>query len=159
MTDDRTDPSDRERELRARLDDAPTIPVAEFHTRSRRSFLTGAAGLGAAYVGWQWLQDKPDVAGIPKPLRDTLEFNEDVWRTLSEARSAPEHPISKATQIQVNGRMGIRNEIDLADWTVRVEGPDGDMLDELDISTFEALPQRDMVIEHKCIEEWSSIVH
>jgi len=159
MTDDRTDPSNRKRELRARLDDAPTIAVAEFRRRSRRSFLTGAAGLGAAYVGWQWLQDQPDVAGIPKPLRDTLEFNEDVWRTVSEARSAPEHPISKATPIQVNGRIGIRNEIDLADWTVRVEGPDGDMLDELDISTFEALPQRDMVIEHKCIEGWSSIVH
>ena len=59
----------------------------------------------------------------------------------------------------MNGRIGIRNEIDLADWTVRVEGPDGDLLDELDISAFEALPQRDMVIEHKCIEGWSSIVH
>ena len=143
MTDDSTD---RDRELRAQLDDAPTIPIEEFRKRSRRSFLTGAAGLGATYLGWQWLQDRPDVAGIPKPLRDTLEFNEEVWRTVSEGRSAPEHPISKATPIQVNGRIGIRNEIDLADWTVRIDGPDGELLDELDLSTFEALPQCDMVI-------------
>ena len=92
-------------------------------------------------------------------MRDTLEFNEDVWRTVSDGRSAPEHPISDATPIQVNGRIGIRNDIDLAAWTVRVEGPDGDLLDELDISAFEALPQRDLVIEHKCIEGWSNITH
>lgn len=162
MTDDRTDierRKHRERELRAQLEDAPTIPIGEFRSRSRRSFLTGAAGLGAAYLGWQWLQGQPDVGGIPEPLRNGLEFNEDVWQTVSDTRSAPEHPISKATPIQVNGRIGIRDEIDLAAWTVRVEGPDGEELDELDISTFEALPQRDMVIEHKCIEGWSSIVH
>ena len=102
------DPTDRERELRAQLGEAPMIPVDEFRARSRRSFLTGAAGVGAAYLGWQWLQDQPDVNGIPEPLRDTLEFNEDVWRTVSDGRSAPEHPISDATQIQVNGRIGIR---------------------------------------------------
>ncbi len=157
MTDDPIEREQRERELRARLDGAPTIPVEEFRERSRRSFLTGAAGLGAAYLGWKWLQDQPDVGGIPKPLRDTLEFNENVWRTASESRSAPEFSISKATPIQVNGRIGIRNEIDLAAWTVRVEGPDGELLDELDISAFEALPQREMVIEHKCIEGWSNI--
>ena len=157
MTDDPT--TERQRELRAQLEDAPTITIDQYRKRSRRSFLTGAAGLGAGYLGWRWLQDQPNVGGIPKPLRDTLEFNEDVWRTVSESRSAPEFSVSKATPIQVNGRIGIRNEIDLAAWTVRVEGPDGDLLDELDISHFEALPQRDMVIEHKCIEGWSNITH
>jgi len=149
----------REEQLRAQLDGAPTIPVSEFERRSRRSFLVGAVGIGAAYAGWRWLQDQPDVGGIPKPLRDQLERNETLWSNLSEGRSAPEFSVSKATPIQVNGRIGIRNEIDLADWTVRVEGPDGELLDELDISTFEALPQRDMVIEHKCIEGWSNITH
>ena len=149
----------RERELRSQLDDAPTIPMSEFRRRSRRSFLTGAAGAGAAFLGWRWLQDSPVDDGIPSPLRSTLEFNETVWSNLSEGRSAPEYPRSQATPIQVNGRIGIRNEIELADWTVLVEGPDGELLDELDISAFEALPQRDMIIEHKCIEGWSSIVH
>ena len=139
----------REQQLRAQLDDSPTIPVSEFKRRSRRSFLTGAAGAGAAFLGWRWLQNSPVDDGIPEPLRNTLEFNETVWSNLSEGRSAPEHPISKATPIQVNGRIGIRNEIDLAAWTVRVEGPDGEMLDELYLSAFEALPQRDMNSEHK----------
>jgi DMSO/TMAO reductase YedYZ molybdopterin-dependent catalytic subunit len=151
--------SDRERQLRAQVDDAPTIPVSEFRRRSRRSFLTGAAGAGAALLGWRWLQDSPVDDGIPRPLRSTLEFNETVWSNLSDARSAPEYPVSKATPIQVNGEIGIRNDIDLAGWTVRVEGPDGELLDELDITHFESLPQRDMVIEHMCIEGWSSIVH
>jgi len=153
------DPSERERELRAGLDDAPTIPVDEFRRRSRRSFLVGAASVGAAALGWNWLQAQPDVGGIPKPLRDTLELNEALWSRLSEQRSAPEFPRSKATPIRVNGRIGIRNEIDLDAWTVRVEGPDGGLLDQLDITAFEALPQREMIIEHKCIEGWSSIVH
>ncbi|MEZ5228845.1 MAG: molybdopterin-dependent oxidoreductase [Acidimicrobiales bacterium] len=95
----------------------------------------------------------------PRPLRATLEANESLWRRLAPGRNAPEYPASAATPIQVNGQIGIRNEIDLADWTVRVEGPDGELLDELDIGVFEQLPQRDMVIELKCIEGWSSIVH
>ncbi len=149
----------REQELQAQLDDAPTIPVSEFRKRSRRSFLTGAAGVGAAFLGWRWIQDSPVDDGIPQPLRSTLEFNERVWRNVSEQRSAPEFPVSRATPIQVNGRIGIRNEIDLADWFVRVEGPDGELLDEVGLDVFEALPQRDMVIEHKCIEGWSNITH
>ncbi len=149
----------RDEQLRAQLDDAPTIPLSEFQRRSRRSFLVGAVGIAGAYAGWRWLQDQPDVGGIPKPLRDQLERNEALWSNLSEGRSAPEFSVSAATPIQVNGRIGIRNEIDLDAWTVRVEGPDGGLLDELDISAFETLPQRDMVIEHKCIEGWSNITH
>ncbi len=149
----------RDEQLRAQLEDAPTIPLSEFKQRSRRSFLVGAVGIAGAYAGWRWLQDQPDVGGIPKPLRDQLERNETLWSNLSEGRTAPEFSASKASPIQVNGRIGIRNDIELADWTVRVEGPDGDLLDELDIAAFESLPQRDMIIEHKCIEGWSNITH
>jgi DMSO/TMAO reductase YedYZ molybdopterin-dependent catalytic subunit len=163
MTDEREpdslSTSDRAQQLRAPIERAPTISVEEFRRRSRRSFITGAVGVTGAVLGWRWLQNQPVDDGIPRPLRNQLERNETVWSSLSESRSAPEFPRDKATRIQVNGRIGIRDEIDLAAWTVRVEGPDGDLLDELDLSAFEALPQRDMVIEHKCIEGWSSIVH
>jgi DMSO/TMAO reductase YedYZ molybdopterin-dependent catalytic subunit len=156
------DPGDldeRARRFREEVRESPTISVEEFRRRSRRSFLTGAAGVAGAVLAWRWVQDQPADDGIPQVLRNTLETNEGLWRNLSQSRSAPEHPVSKATPIQVNGRIGIRNDIELADWTVRVEGPDGELLDELDISTFEELPQRDMIVEHKCIEGWSSIVH
>lgn len=151
--------TDRELQLRAQVEAAPTIPVEEFRRRSRRSFITGAVGVTGAIVGFRWLQNRPTDAGIPGPLRNALEFNEKVWTNVSQERSAQEFPMSKATPIRVNGRIGIRDEIDLSAWTVRVQGPDGELLDELDISTFEALPQHDMVIEHKCVEGWSSIVH
>ncbi|MEM9516649.1 MAG: molybdopterin-dependent oxidoreductase [Actinomycetota bacterium] len=150
---------ERAQQLRAEVDALPTIEVADFKKRSRRSFLTGAVGIGAAWAGWRWVQDQPTNDGIPQILRDGLEANESLWRTVSDSRMAPEFPVSKATPIQINGRIGIREPVELDGYTVRVEGPNGDTLDELPISHFEALPQRDMVIEHKCIEGWSSIVH
>lgn len=152
-----TDPERAER-LRAEAQSGPTITVEEHRRRSRRSFLTGAAGIVAAGGLWRWVQTQPTDDGIPGVLRDTLEANESVWGRFPE-RSAPEYAIADATPIRVNGQIGLDDEIDLDAWTVRVEGPDGELLDELDIATFEALPQRDLVIEHKCIEGWSSIVH
>ncbi|TDT16820.1 secreted protein [Ilumatobacter fluminis] len=156
--DDRQHDDDRARQLAAQTADAPTIPVSEFRTRSRRSFLTGAAAVVVGGGLWRWVQTQDTDDGIPQVLRDTLEANESIWTALP-ARSAPEYDIADASPIQINGRLGIRNEIDLDEWTVRVEAPDGTMLDELDISTFEALPQYDLVYEHKCIEGWSNITH
>jgi DMSO/TMAO reductase YedYZ molybdopterin-dependent catalytic subunit len=149
----------RAAELRAQVERSPTIPIDEFRTRSRRSFLTGAAGIVAAGLGWRWVQTQSTDDGIPKVLRDTLEVNEALWKNLSNRRSAPEYAVSRATPIQVNGRIGIRDEIDVAAYRVRVEGPDGRVLDELDIAAFAELPQHDMVTEHKCIEGWSNITH
>lgn len=149
---------DRATELRAEVEQSPTIPVGEFRSRSRRSFLTGAAGVLVAGGFWRWVQTQDTDNGIPSVLRDQLERNESIWSNLP-ARSAPEYEIADASPIQLNGRIGIREEVDLDSWSCRVEGPDGELLDVLDISAFEALPQRDLVIEHKCIEGWSSIVH
>ena len=149
---------DREAQLRASVEQLPTIPVQEFRRRSRRSFLTGAAGMVVAGGLWRWVQTQDTDDGIPQILRDTLERNEAIWSALP-AGSAPEYDIADATPIRVNGRIGIREEVDLDRWTCRVEGPDGELLDIVDIATFESLPQHDLVIEHKCIEGWSSIVH
>jgi DMSO/TMAO reductase YedYZ molybdopterin-dependent catalytic subunit len=153
------DAAERERELRAQVERDPVIQLDEFRRKSRRSFLTGGAGIIAGYVGWRFLQGRPEQDGIPDLLRSTLELNESIWSNLSRSRSAPEYAVADASPIQVNGIIGIRNEIDLADWTVRVEGPDGELLDELDISAFEALPQQEIAYEHKCIEGWSNITH
>ncbi len=149
----------RASELQAQARSGEAIPVDEFRTKSRRSFLTGAAGVIGAGVFWNYVQTKSDpVDGIPGILRDTLRTNEAIWSN-APARSAREFDISEASPIQVNGDIGIEDEIDLATWTVRIEGPDGETLDELDISTFENLPQQEIVFEHKCIEGWSNITH
>ena len=148
----------RRAELAEREGEGRTISLDEFRTRSRRSFLTGAAGIVGAGLLWRWVQNQDTDDGIPQVLRDTLEANEGLWQNF-QGRSAPEYDIGDASPIRVNGRIGIRDEIDLDDWAVSVEGPDGEVFDELDIATFESLPQRDMVIEHKCIEGWSNITH
>ncbi len=157
--DDTNGDATRAAQLRAQARSGPTIPVEEFRRRSRRSFLTGAAGIVGAGVLWNYVQTRSDpVDGIPGVLRDTLEVNEAIWSNL-EGRSAPEYDIADASPIQVNGRVGIREEIDLAGYTVEVEGPDGELLDVVDLDHFRRLPQRDMVIEHKCIEGWSNITY
>ncbi len=149
----------RARELRAQAQSGPAIPVEEFRRKSRRSFLTGAVGVLGAGAFWNYVQTKSDpVDRIPGILRNTLEANEAIWSNF-EGRSAPEYDIDDASPIQVNGRIGIREEISLAGYTVRVEGPDGELLDELPLAHFHDLPQRDLVIEHKCIEGWSNITH
>jgi DMSO/TMAO reductase YedYZ molybdopterin-dependent catalytic subunit len=163
IDDDSTDgpdaAADRAAMLRAQARSGPAISVDEFRRRSRRSFLTGAAGIVGAGVLWNYVQTKSDnVDGIPGVLRNTLEANEGIWSNL-QGRSAPEYDVADATPIQVNGRIGIRDEIVLAGYTVAVEGPNGELLDELDIDHFRSLPQSDMVIEHKCIEGWSNITH
>jgi hypothetical protein len=81
------DPNERERELRAQIESAPTIPVDEFRKRSRRSFITGAVGVTGAVLAFRWLQNQPTDDGIPQTLRDQLERNETLWRNLSEGRS------------------------------------------------------------------------
>ena len=156
MTDE---PNERERRLHAQVESLPTVGLEEFRRRSRRSFIAGAVGVTGALVGFRWLQNRPADGGVPQPLRSAFRFNERVWTNVAQERSAPEFAVSEATPIRVNGRVGIRTPIDVSAWTVRVEGPDGELLDEVDIATFEALPQHDLVIEHKCVEGWSSVVH
>ena len=139
------DPTRAER-LRAEATSGEAISLDEFRRRSRRSFLTGAVGVLAAGGFWRWVQTQETDDGIPSVLRRTLEANESIWDRL-EDRSAPEYAIGDASPIRVNGRIGIREEIDLDRWSCRVEGPDGELLDVLDIGEFESLPQRDLVIE------------
>ena len=157
---DQPEPDTREEQLRAQLDGraddpgvgvqaalAPLVP----HRRRRCRRRLPRMAVDPGQPGRR--RHPPAAAQHPRVQRDAC------GATCPRAGRRPSSRSPKATPIQVNGRIGIRNEIELADWTVRVEGPDGELLDELDISAFEALPQRDMVIEHKCIEGWSSIVH
>ncbi len=161
MADERADDTTDERaaELQAQARSGPAIGIDEFRSKSRRSFLTGAAGVVGAGLFWNYVQTKSEpVDRVPGILRNTLEANEAIWSNF-EGRSAPEYDVSDASPIQINGRIGIRDELSLAGYTVRVEGPDGDILDELPLDHFRELPQSDLVIEHKCIEGWSNVTH
>lgn len=159
---DRRRPSetDDERAARFAAQEAatPTIPVAEYRVRSRRSFLTGAVGAAAAFAGFRHLQARPEIDNIPDLLRKGHEFNESVWTTVSQGRSAPTFDRSKSSMIRVNGRHGLRNEINLDAWSMRVEGPDGEQLGRHVLADITAFDKVEMTVEHKCVEGWSHIV-
>lgn len=154
---------DRVARYEALENDVPTLTEAELRLRTRRSVLTGGAAGLAGLASWRWVQGQPEVDRIPQVLRDTHEFNEAIWRRLYRPNKlAPTFDPSEATDIRVNGRHGgLENDapFDIANWQMRVVGPDGE---ELGRHVMEddllALPQTEMTVEHKCVEGWSNVV-
>lgn len=60
--------------------------------------------------------------------------------------------------MRVNGRHGIREEVDLGSWELQVLDAEGTLLGTHGISDVQALPKVEMTVEHKCVEGWSHIV-
>ncbi len=137
--------------------EAPTLDEAGYRRQTRRSVLTGGAASLAAFLGWRWLQNGPEDNNIPVALRRGHEANEALWRRLS-GRTAPTFDRSRSSMLRVNGRHGIRDEIDLDAWELSVLGPDGSELGRHVLDDIQALPKVELTIEHKCVEGWSHIV-
>ncbi len=139
--------------------EAPTISRSEYQSRSRRSFLTGGVAAAAGLAGWRWLQGRPESNRANDVLRAGHEFNESLWRALSrEQAQAPTFDRSESSMLRVNGRHGIRDEINLDAWQLTVLGPDGQTLGTNTMDDIRALPKYEMTVEHKCVEGWSHIV-
>ena len=152
-------PDQRAARLRAEALAGPTISDAEFRTRSRRAFLVAGASLLGGVVGWNALADGPQEGGIPALLRDGHRFNERLWRGLySPDERAPTFARSASAMPRVNGRYGLAGPFDADAWRLRVLGPDGALLDVLDLDDVRALPKVEMTTEMKCIEGWSTVV-
>jgi DMSO/TMAO reductase YedYZ molybdopterin-dependent catalytic subunit len=125
---------------------------------SRRSFLlfglAGAAGL----AGWEWLATRPQVDGLPYPLRRALEFNERLAAGYFNAeRLAPTFPPAVATEPRVNGGEGLSPAFDVAGWRLHAMGA-GDAR-YLTLEEIKRLPRVEMTTELTCIEGWSVIVN
>ncbi len=139
--------------------ESPTLTPAEYRSQSRRSFLTGAVASVAAFAGFRHLQGRPEIDNIPDVLRKGHEFNEAVWSNVrGSGGNAPTFARSASSMIRVNGRHGIRDEIDLDQWSMRVEGPDGRTLGRHALADVTAFDKVEMTVEHKCIEGWSHVV-
>jgi len=152
-------PDERAARLRAEALDAPTISDAEFQTRSRRAFLvTGVSALVGA-AAWQFLQTGPQDAGIPSVLRQGHRLNERLWQSLySPDALAPTFARAASEMPRTNGRYGLAGPFAPDAWTMRVLGPDGALLDVLDLDDLKRLPKTEMTTELKCIEGWSTVV-
>ena len=159
---DRQPESDAERaeRLRAQVMEAPTISEAEFKTKSRRSLIVGGAAALAGVLGWRWLGSQPKIDRLPALLRKNHELAERVWRGLYRPGAmAPTFPIAASGMPRVNGRHGLRSEIDLDAWSMQILNHAGQEIDRLDMEAIRALPKVEMTTELKCIEGWSQIVH
>lgn len=137
-----------------------TISADEYRSRSRRSFLTGGAAAVGGVLAWRGVQGSTPDHRIPGVLRDVHELNESIWSTLfRENHLATEFPISEASVLRVNGRIGMSDDLDLEAWRLRVLGPDDEVLGVHTIDELRALPHHEMTIEHKCIEGWSQVTN
>ena len=156
-----TSEADRKRAERyAALEaEAPVISADQYRTQSRRSFLSGGAAAVAGYAGWRWLQGRPEDYNIPDVLRSGHEFNEALWSTIDREQAlAHTFDPSESSMIRVNGRHGIREEIDLDSWELQVVGPNGEVIGTHTMDEIRELPKTEWTVEHKCVEGWSHIV-
>lgn len=135
-------------------------PEAQMRAMSRRSFLWAIAAGGASLAGWRWLVTRDPVEGAIWPLRRALQINEDIARDyFSTGRLAPQFAASQITRpARLNGKIGLNEDFDAANWKLRVEGLySGEPL-ELSLAQIKKLPQTTIITELKCIEGWSTIV-
>lgn len=136
-----------------------TISHEEFAVRSRRSFLTGMAGVAAAYGGWRYIQNDEPVDRIPGVLRSVHEQNGAIWQSLFDPdRQARTFDPSQAERLRVNGDKGMDDEIDLGQWSMGVVDATGSSIGTHEIDEITSLPFTEMTVEHKCVEGWSTIV-
>lgn len=142
------------------MPEQPELTEEEYRRRTRRSLLVGGVAGFAGFRGWRWIQDQPEVDNIPQVLRDGHELNESIWSALfREDHQARTFDRSSASVLRVNGRHGIREEIDLEAWRLEVFGPDGTRLGTHTLDDIKSLPAHEMTIEHKCIEGWAQITN
>ena len=155
-------PEAHDAERRARLHAEATagrrIARPEMVRRTRRSFLVGGAAALAGVAGWRWIHEQPLDDRLPRVLRAGHQLNEELWRSLHrESALAPTFAASRAEMMRVNGRHGLRSEIDPDAWTMELQGADGAVRRRLDMDDVRALPRVEQVTEFKCIEGWSTI--
>ena len=130
------------------------------HQMSRRSFLSGAVAVGAAYGGWHWLSSRRSDGGVQWPFRRVLDTNGQLAQDyFSSARLAPTFLKSQISEERTNGDIGLGDDFDPKDWNLSVMGlASGEPL-TLSLHDIKKLPRVEMTTELKCIEGWSVIVH
>lgn len=149
---------ERTARLLAELDDEPRIGSTEYRGISRRAFVASGAAVVGSVLGFYGLQKRPELDNIPDVTRRVHELNERIWSsTFRDDHLAPTFAPEQSSILRVNGRIGIRDEIDLTVWELTVEGPDGVVLGTHTLDDIKSLPRHEMIVEHKCIEGWSQV--
>jgi DMSO/TMAO reductase YedYZ molybdopterin-dependent catalytic subunit len=128
---------------------------------TRRSVITGAAAALTGFGAWRWLTTATPEDGVPWPLRRVLRFNERLAEGLgSPHRLALTFPAVRVRgPARTNGLVGLADEIDGADWQVRVEHEGRDRGQTIRLRDVQELRRLDLATEFKCVEGWSEVMH
>jgi DMSO/TMAO reductase YedYZ molybdopterin-dependent catalytic subunit len=134
--------------------------------RTRRSFLVGGVAALGGLGAWDWIRTRRRDSGTPWPLRRVLDTNEEISRDYFRTpRLAAEYPVSEAVKtLRINERIGMKDILDPADWSLTVDGADietdsDDGSVTLHMEDIRKLPHAEHVTLLKCIEGWSEKVH
>lgn len=124
------------------------------------AFSVFATCIGLGILGWKWMINQPEKDGIPKPLRSALKANEAIFeKTVSDKHLAKTYPESRAAKkVRVNGKIGMKDQIDLQEWRMRVVLSDSQTL-LLTLEDLQKLPKTEITFDFKCIEGWSQVTN
>ena len=113
---------DTEREVEILRGDAETVR-RESTRRTRRSFLVGGVAAAAGYAAWRAVDQSPPVWRLQSALRNMINFNAGVSRTLFRERGlSPTFPPSRAVPLRMNGVIGMMQNLVPASWRLQVAG-------------------------------------
>ena len=125
---------------------------------TRRSIVWSGVALAGTFFGLKWLNGRDKIDRALPHLRAALETNESIFgRLFSPNRLVKEYPLSTQVEDRVNGSVGLSEEYDPTTWQMTLDT--GGERRFLTIDDVRALPQRDVVMELRCIEGWSAIMH
>ncbi len=136
--------------------------VQESNDKIRRrtffSFIVFAIAGAGSIFSWKWLNNQPKEAGALKPLRTTLETNEEILTSaFSEHRLVKTYtPAEAAKNVRVNSLIGLEKNTDGNAWRVNVQKADGSLA-AISLNDIKKLPKKDIVYDFKCVEGWSQI--
>jgi DMSO/TMAO reductase YedYZ molybdopterin-dependent catalytic subunit len=133
-----------------------TLPDKVVRGRMLISFILFIVLIASVWATIKWINRQPKVAGTLKPLRKTLNFNENIFSAVFDSGDLiKEYPVSAAAKrVRVNGIEGLRDSVSAETWRLKVIRAPGDTL-QLSLEDIRHLPKKDLVFDFKCIEGWS----
>lgn len=126
-----------------------------YRLRTILSFLLLGSFFAGTFFFVRSIQTGEEIDGTPAPLYRGYVLNQKVWELVKSAKKAARSNDRnlKGVEPRVNGRIGLRSEIDVDRFSVQVVSPGKNL--SLPIGAFRLLPKTFTETEFRCIEGWS----